>query len=141
MATAFLGKKLCPALSGCGFGQVGELGPEEGAAGIGSETLPMEPGLNSCPARPAGIRALLWMPGCPLGLPLSCPSAVWPQAPTHSVELPLGVWPGASTGERSALPLRCPCPQGGDSYSCEKRQASVPRAMVEAPGRRLHSTR
>jgi hypothetical protein len=35
------------------------------------------------------------MLGCPLGLPLSSPSAVWAQAPSHSVELPLGLWPGA----------------------------------------------
>ena len=30
------------------------LGAKEGAAAIGSDTLPTEPGLNSCPARPGG---------------------------------------------------------------------------------------
>lgn len=96
MAAAFLGTKLCAAFSGCGLGQVGVLGPEEGAAGIGSESLPTQPGFNSCPARPGGHPGLsCGCPAAPLGLPLSRPSAIWAQAPTRSVGLSLGVWPGA----------------------------------------------
>lgn len=58
MATAFLGKP-CPALKGCRFGQVAVLG----LAGTGSDTLPMEPELNSCPASPGGYPELFC--GCP----------------------------------------------------------------------------
>lgn len=75
MAAAFLGKKLCPALSDCRFDQVGVLGPQEGLLGLALT--------SACGARPSELpcqawrvsRALLWMPGCLLGLPLCCPAA------------------------------------------------------------------
>ena len=141
MAAAFLGKKLCPALSGCGLGQVGAPGPEEGAAVIGSESLPMEPGFNSCPARPGGHPGLFC--GC-LGARWAClclvllQSGLRPQFAVWGCPQGSGQVPG--TGERPAPPLGCPRPQGGDSYSCEERQTSVPRGTMEAPGRRPHST-
>lgn len=108
MAAAFLGKKLCPALSGCGFDQVGVLGPEEGAAGIGSDICPRSQTLTAALPGLEGIWGSPMDARLPAGLPLSYPSAVWAQAPTHSVELPLGVWPGARHWGEACLALGQP---------------------------------
>lgn len=47
MAAAFLGKNLCPALSGCKSDQVRVLGPKEGAARIGSGVCPQSQALTA----------------------------------------------------------------------------------------------
>lgn len=96
----------------------------------------MEPALNSCPAW--RVSAPPWIPGCLLGLLLSCPSSLG-SGPIHSVELPLGGWPGARHSGESQPSFRMPHPRGGH-YSCEKRQTVVPKATVEVPGRRPHFT-
>lgn len=128
----FLGK-LCPACKGCGFGQVAVLGPRKGAAGTGSDTVPLEPGLNSCPASPGGY------PGLFCRCPATC------QARLCLVLLQSGLRPlsqhGAALGAlarcqalRPGLlcPLGCQHLQNGVSYSCEIRQISMPWATRDA---------
>lgn len=80
----------------------------------------MQPGLNSCPARPGGYPGSPADAGLPAGLPLSCPSAVWAQAPTHSVELPLGVWPGAGHWREACPALGKPYPQVETAIAVER---------------------
>lgn len=115
MATAFLGRQLCPALR-LGFGQVAVLGAEEGAAAIGSDTLPTEPGLNSCPARPGGY------PGSPVDAQLPAgPAFVLPfcnldSGPDSQCEAALR---GLAQCRAPGRGLPCPWDaQGGSSYSC-----------------------
>lgn len=99
-----------------GFGQVAVLGTEEGAAAIGSDTLPTEPGLNSCPARPGGY------PGSPVDAQLPAgPGFVLPFCNLDSG--PDSQCEAALRGlARCRVPGRgLPCPwdaQGESSYSC-----------------------
>lgn len=94
---AFLGK-LCPALKGCGFGQVAGLGPGRELLRLAqilrpqsqgsTAALPVLEGIRDCsvdaraPARPVFV-----LPFCSLG-----------SGPYHSVGLPLGLWAGARHG-------------------------------------------
>ena len=95
MATAFLGRQLCPALSGWGLARSQCWVPRKGLLQLALTLCPQSQALTAVLPGLEGIRALQWMPSCLLGLPLSCPSAIWTRAPTHSVKLPLGVWPNA----------------------------------------------
>lgn len=114
---------------------------EERAAGIGSDTLPVEPGLNSCPAGLEGIRALTWMPGCLLGLPLSCPSAIWTR-PHSQCEVALkGVWPEAGHAERPPCPWDAHIPRVGAATAgqreepvCQELQWEPQAGSPTAPG-------
>lgn len=106
---AFLGK-LCPALKGCGFGQVAVLGPGRELLGLAQILCPRSQGstaalsvlegIRDCsvdaqtPARPVFVLSF-----CNLGSGLY-----------HSVGLPSGLWPGASTEGRPALCFGMPTP-------------------------------
>lgn len=80
-------------------------GPRKGAAGTGSDTVPTEPGLNSCPASPGGHPGLFC--GCP-GTCQDCLCLVLLQSglrPLSQCGAALGVWPGARHGREACSVL------------------------------------
>lgn len=109
--------QLCPALKGCGFGQVAVLGPGRELLGLAqilcprsqgsTAALPVLEGIWDCsadaqaPARPVFVLSF-----CSLG-----------SGPYHSVGLPLGLWPGAKHGGRPALYFGMPIPPEWSHYS------------------------
>lgn len=77
MAAGFLGKKPCPALSGCESDQVRVLGPKEGAARIGSGICPQSQALTAALPGLEGIRGSPVVARLPVGPANVCGLCVW----------------------------------------------------------------
>ena len=86
--------------------------PRKGLRQLALTLCPQSQALTAVLPGLEGIWALWWMPSCLLGLPLSCPSAIWTWAPTHSVKLLLGVWPDAGPWGEACPVLGMPVSPG-----------------------------
>lgn len=121
MAAAFLGKNLCPALSGCESDQVRVLGPKEGAARIGSGICPRSQALTAALPGLEGIWGSPVVARLPVGPAFVLCFCSLGSGPNSQCGAALRGLAGCrALGERLALPLGSPYPQVETATAVER---------------------